>query len=283
MDLEDYSEDRYNEIVAQYKAEVASKLPPLELTFIPLSALEGDMVVNRGENMPWYDGKTLLDHLETVPIDRNADAADLFYPVQYVLRPNLNFRGFCGTVANGIIRKGQPIVALPSGKRSVVESIVTADGDLDEAFPPQSVTVTLEDEIDISRGDVLVHPDHQPYVGTTFEAMVVWMSEEPLEIGRSCWVKIHNSQVAGTVRAIRHAVDVNNLEHHQAERLELNTIACVVVELSRTVVYDLYSNCRQAGAMIFIDRQSNVTIGAGMVSKHLAAESNQMRNLLAGR
>ena len=181
MDLVDFSEERFNEIVAEYKKFVAPLGIP-DVTCIPLSALDGDNVVDKSERTPWYEGLSLLDFLETVHIDSDNNFSDFRFPVQYVLRPNLDFRGFCGKVASGIIRKGDKVMALPSGKVSHVKSIVTFDGELDYAFPPQSVTLTLEDEIDVSRGEMLVHPDNLPIVDRNFEAMLVWMDEEPMDI-----------------------------------------------------------------------------------------------------
>ena len=181
MDLVGFSEERFNEIVADYKKFVAPLGIP-DVNCIPLSALDGDNVVDKSERTPWYKGISLLDCLETVHIDNDHNFTDFRFPVQYVLRPNLDFRGFCGKVASGIVRKGDTVMALPSGKTSKVKSIVTYDGELDYAFPPQSVTLTLEDEIDVSRGEMLVHPDNLPTVDRNFEAMMVWMDEEPMDI-----------------------------------------------------------------------------------------------------
>lgn len=184
MDLVDFSEERFNEIVTEYKKFVAPLGIP-DVTCIPLSALDGDNVVDRSERTPWYEGLSLLDFLETVHIDSDNNFDDFRFPVQYVLRPNLDFRGFCGKVASGVIRKGDKVMALPSGKVSHVKSIVTFDGEQEYAFPPQSVTLTLEDEIDVSRGEMLVHPDNLPIVDRNFEAMLVWMDEEPMDVNKS--------------------------------------------------------------------------------------------------
>jgi len=282
MDLVGYDEAVFDRIVTQFRDQVAAKVPPANVTFIPVSALEGDQVVHRGDGMPWYDGPTMLEHLETVTAKPTVNREQLFYPVQYVLRPDLDFRGFAGTIASGLIRKGQEILALPSGRSSRVASIVNRDGELEEAFPPQSVVVTLKDEIDVSRGDVLVAPQDQPYVGTSFEAMVVWMHRNPLEVGRSYWIKCGCNTVPGTVREIHYQVDVDTLDRVDTERLELNAIAKVVVELSRPVVYDLYVNCREAGSFILVDRLDHATVGAGMIAKHVPAMSAQVRRLLGG-
>ena len=177
MDLVDFSEERFSEIVGEYKKFIEPLGIP-DVTCIPLSALDGDNVVEKSARTPWYAGPALLDFLETVHIGNDHNLQDFRFPVQYVLRPNLNFRGFCGKVASGVVRKGDEVVALPSGKKSHIKSIVTYDGELDYAFPPQSVTLTLEDEIDVSRGEMLVHPDNLPTIGRNFEAMLVWMDEE---------------------------------------------------------------------------------------------------------
>ena len=180
MDLVDFSQQRFDEIVSEYKQFIESLDIP-DLYCIPLSALDGDNVVDKSERTSWYNGISLLDYLETVPIDRDRNCTNFRFPVQYVLRPNLDFRGFCGSIASGVVRKGDKVMALPSGKTSHVRSIVTYDGELDYAFPPQSVTITLEDEIDISRGDMLVHADDLPLVDRNFEAMLVWMEEKRRE------------------------------------------------------------------------------------------------------
>ena len=180
MDLLSFNRQVFEKIVADYKAFVAPLGIP-DVTCIPLSALDGDNVVEKSARTPWYDGPCLLEFLETVPIDLDRNYTDLRFPVQYVSRPNLNFRGYCGKVASGIVKRGDEVLALPSGKSTHVKSIVTYDGELEEAFPPQSVTLTLEDEIDLSRGEMLVHPDNQPTVSRHFDAMLVWMDEEPMD------------------------------------------------------------------------------------------------------
>src|SRR4051812_9366752 len=188
MDLVDFSEAAFNRIRDDYAGFVA-KLDIADLQFIPMSALNGDNVVDKSPAMPWYHGPPLLSHLETVHIASDRNLHDMRFPVQYVLRPNLNFRGFSGTLASGIVRRGDEVMALPSGKRSKVKSIVTWEGEPDEAFSPQAITVTLEDEIDVSRGDMLVRPDNQPHVSSQIEAMIVWMAEKPFSPGRSYWIK----------------------------------------------------------------------------------------------
>jgi bifunctional enzyme CysN/CysC len=195
--------------------------------------------------------------------DRNL--ADMRFPVQYVLRPNLNFRGFSGTIASGILRKGDEVVALPSGKRSKVKSIVTYDGELDEAFSPMAVTVTLNDEIDVSRGDMLVHPGNEPHVSAQVEAMVVWMGEKPFAPGRSYWIKQTTRTVAGEIAEIRAGVDVNTLERRPAIQLAMNEVGHVVLALNQPLAYDAYKANASTGAFIVIDRLTNTTVGAGMI------------------
>ncbi|MHC5067612.1 MAG: sulfate adenylyltransferase subunit CysN [Planctomycetota bacterium] len=282
MDLVDYSEERFNEIVADYQA-FAAKLPRAEYSFIPVSALEGENVVHDAPSMPWYQGETLLQKLEAVQVARDRNLEDLMFPVQYVVRPDLDFRGFAGTVASGLVRKGQRVTALPSGKTSTVKSIVTFEGELDKAFPPQSVIVTLNDEIDVSRGDVLVADDSEPHVGTGFEASVVWMHDTALQPGTQYLIKHLTNTVPGSVVEIHHRVDVNTLEHGPGGgELALNEIAKVRISVTRPLVFDLYRNNRSAGAFIIIDRMTNNTVGAGMITDHYAPESQVTKRLLAG-
>lgn len=215
--------------------------------------------------MPWYHGPALLDHLETVHIASDRNLTDLRFPVQYVIRPNLDFRGFAGTVASGILRKGDEVMVLPSGKRSRVKSIVTYEGELEEAFAPLAVTVTLADEVDVSRGDMLVHPDNVPHVSSQIDAMVVWMAEQPFVPGRTYTLKQTTRQVAAEVAAFRHAVDVNTLEHRAAARLGLNEVGHVQLSLTQPLACDPYRVNPATGAFILIDRLTNNTVGAGMI------------------
>jgi bifunctional enzyme CysN/CysC len=264
MDLVGYSREVYEKIKDDYTGFVA-KLGLPDITFIPMSALKGDNVVSKSEAMPWYSGPPLLDHLETVHIASDRNLTDLRFPVQYVLRPNLNFRGFAGTVAAGILRKGDEVMVLPSGKRSRVKSIVTYDGELDEAFAPQAVTVTLTDEVDVSRGDMLVHPDNPPHVSSQIEAMVVWMAEQPFVPGRTYTLKQTTRQVAAEVASFRYGVDVNTLEHRAIARLKLNEVAHVQLSLTQPLACDPYRTNPATGAFILIDRLTNNTVGAGMI------------------
>ncbi|WP_168542290.1 sulfate adenylyltransferase subunit CysN [Acinetobacter sp. A2] len=268
MDLVDYSEARFNEIQAEY-ANFVNQLgdrKPSNIIFTPISALNGDNVVNRSEHTPWYAGDTLMGTLESVEINRNTAHNDFRFPVQYVNRPNLDFRGFCGTIALGDIHVGDRIVALPSGKSSTVKEIVTFDGNLEHAIAGQAVTLTLNDEIDISRGNVLVREDQaRPEISRAVNATVVWMADQPLSIGKLYNLKVGTQTVPAKVTAIHYRTNVNTLEQVQVEQLELNAIANVTIEFDAPVVFDRYQDSRYTGSFIFIDRLNNVTIGAGMV------------------
>src|SRR6476661_5958368 len=264
MDLVGYSRDAFERIKDDYTGFVA-KLDLRDITFIPMSALKGDNVASRSDAMPWYPGPPLLDHLETVHIASDRNLTDLRFPVQYVIRPNLDFRGFAGTVASGILRKGDEVMVLPSGKRSRVKSIVTYDGELNEAFAPQAVTVTLTDEVDVSRGDMLVGSESPPHVSSQIEAMVVWMAEQPLVPGRTYTLKHTTRHVAAEVASFRYGVDVNTLEHRAIARLGLNEVGHVQLSLTQALAYDPYRMSAETGAFILIDRLTNNTVGAGMI------------------
>jgi bifunctional enzyme CysN/CysC len=264
MDLIGYDQDGYEKIKADYTGFVA-KLDIPDVQFIPISALKGDNVVGQSTAMPWYQGSPLLNYLETVHIASDRNLTDMRFPVQYVLRPNLNFRGFAGTVASGIISKGDEVMALPSGKRSRVKSITTFDGELEEAFPPMAVTVALEDEIDVSRGDMLVHPDALPHVSAQIEAMVVWMAERPFVPGKGYWIKQTTRIVNGEIAELRYGVDVNTLEKRPITQLALNEVGHVLLSLNQPIAYDPYKINAATGAFIIVDRTSNNTVGAGMI------------------
>ncbi|MGA1400528.1 MAG: sulfate adenylyltransferase subunit CysN, partial [Phycisphaerales bacterium] len=264
MDLVDWDEAVFDRIRDDY-LQFAAKLPEREMTFIPMSALKGENVVNRGASLPWYAGPTLIEHLESVPVASDRNLRDLRLPVQWVNRPNLDFRGFCGSLASGVIRPGDEIMALPSRRRSKVERIVTFDGDLDRAHAPQAVTITLEDEIDVSRGDMLVHPDSLPEVGTRIEATLVWMHEEPMVAGREYLIKHTSRKTPGVFAAIRNQIDVNTLESSPAVALGLNEIGTVQLVVHEPLCFDAYTRNRTTGAFIVIDRISNATVGAGMI------------------
>ena len=270
MDLVEFSEARFNEIQTEYAGFVAQlgDRKPNNIIFTPISALNGDNVVNKSPNTPWYTGETLMGTLESVEINRSSVTNDFRFPVQYVNRPNLDFRGFCGTVALGDVSVGDKIVALPSGKSSTVKEIVTYDGNLERAVAGQAVTLTLNDEIDISRGNVLVRADQAaPEISRSVNATVVWMADQPLVIGKLYNLKVGTQTVPAKVTAINYRTNVNTLEKVQVDSLELNAIAHVTVEFDAPVVFDRYQDSRYTGSFIFIDRLNNVTIGAGMVEE----------------
>lgn len=264
MDLVDFSEERFEEIKRDY-LKFAGGLGLKDIHFAPISALKGDNVVNPSEHMPWYTGESLMQTLESVEISGDANFDELRFPVQYVNRPNLNFRGYCGTLSAGIVRPGDDVTVLPSGKSSKVKSIVTFDGDLPEAFAPMSVTLTLEDEIDISRGDIIVHSNQVPESTAKFGAHLVWMSEQELVPGRNYEIKLASTRTAGRISAIRHRIDVNTLEQTPAATLSLNEIAQVEVTLERPVVADDYRRHKGTGSFIVVDRLTNATVAAGMI------------------
>jgi bifunctional enzyme CysN/CysC len=271
MDLVGYSEEVYDRIKSEYR-DFASRLEMVDQHFIPMSALKGDNLVEKSPHMPWYDGSTLMHHLENVHIASDRNLIDFRYPVQFVNRPNLDFRGFCGTVASGRIRKGETVMSLPSRKTSRVKSIVTFDGEIDEAFAPQSVTLTLTDEIDVSRGDMLVRPDNVPTMAEAFDATIVWMTEEPLTPGKQYWFKAASKTAAGSVSTLRYRIDVNTLHRQESETLGLNEIGRCHVRLNQPIAFDGYRQNKGTGAFIVIDRMTNVTVGAGMILDRAAAE-----------
>lgn len=282
MDLKDFDQGVFEQIKADYLSFAEKiNLRPSTLEFVPMSALKGDNVVNKSERSPWYTGQSLMEILETVEVsgDRNFD--DLRFPVQYVNRPNLNFRGFAGTLASGIVRKGDEVLALPSGKTSRVKSIVTYEGELEQAGPGQAITLTLEDEIDVSRGDMLVHADNRPQVTDGFEAMLVWMGEEPMLPGKKYDIKRATSYVPGSIPSIVHRVDVNTLEQGAASELKLNEIGRVKVALDAPIALDGYEHNRTTGAFIVIDRLTNGTVGAGMIIAEPVAHGGGQHGRLA--
>lgn len=264
MDLVDYAEDTFRNIVSVYK-EFAAPLGIPDIRCIPLSALKGDNVVEASRNMPWYEGPSLLEFLETVRIESDKNFNDLRYPVQYVLRPNLDFRGFSGTVASGILRKGDEIIALPSRKKSRIKSIVTYDGELDYAFPPQAVTLTLEDEIDISRGEMLVRPDNLPCIERNFEAMLVWMDENPMDPEQQFFIKHTTNTTRVKIDHIRYKVNVNTMEQSPTTALTLNEIGRVVFTSNKPLFFDPYPINKNTGAFVLIDPITNNTCAVGMI------------------
>lgn len=270
MDLVGFSEETFARIREDY-LNFAGQLPgDLDIRFVPLSALEGDNVASRSESMPWYSGPTLLEVLETVEIQRVVDNQPMRFPVQYVNRPNLDFRGYSGTLASGSVNVGQRVRVLPSGVESSVARIVTFDGDLEQAFAGEAITLVLKDEIDISRGDLLLD------AGDTLPAVqraavdVVWMAEQPLVAGQSYEVKIAGKKTRARIDGVQYQVDINNLTQREVENLPLNGIGLVNLTFDEPLVLDTYSQNPVTGGLIFIDRLSNVTVGAGMVREPIA-------------
>ena len=269
LDLLDYRESIYLNLQAEF-FELARQLRIENVVCIPISALAGDNVVNRTHRMPWYEGPTLLEHLETVPVHPVVTDDAVRFPVQYVLRPDATFRGFAGQVAGGTIRPGSTVLALPSRQQSRVRSIVTYDGEEPEAFAPMSVTLTLEDEIDLSRGDMLVSPEEPPRISRNFEAMVVWFHSEPLVVGRNYLIK-HNVRASkAKATNIRFRVNMHTLEQEPAHELKMNDIASVEFEAASPLFFDPYTSNRATGSLILIDPLSNATVGAAMIQTDLA-------------
>ncbi|MDP1772175.1 MAG: sulfate adenylyltransferase subunit CysN [Methylobacter sp.] len=275
MDLVEYSEATFDKIKQDY-LDFTRSLALQDITFIPMSALDGDNVVNPSAHMPWFTGLPLMEALNSIEIANDRNFSDARFPVQYVNRPNLDFRGFCGTVASGIFKKGDKITALPSGKSSKIKSIVTYDGELEQAFPPMAVTLTLEDEIDVSRGDMLIGTEQTPpTVADKFKATIVWMAENTLAPGRQYTIKLATRSVPGSIATIHHRIDVNTLEHHDATELHLNEIGSCTVSVNAPVVFDPYQSHKGTGAFIIIDRLTNGTVGAGMITGSTGEESLQ--------
>ncbi len=269
MDMVDYSEARFNEICTEYLA-FAAQLGLHNVTCVPLSALVGDMLVDRGENLNWYSGPTLMELLENVEIDHDVNTTDFRFPVQWVCRPQTgeyhDFRGFMGRIEAGEVSVGDEVTVLPSGRTSTVKEIVTFDGKLQTAYAPQSITLRLDDEIDISRGDMFVKADYLPTVAKEFEAMLCWLSETPLDKSRKYLVK-HTTRTAKCVFAsVDYRVDVNTLEQHAEPVINMNDIAHVKLKVQQPLVFDHYSRNRASGSFIVIDEATNNTVAAGMIS-----------------
>ena len=265
MDLVGYSEQIFEQIRADF-GDYAARLQIPDLHFIPISALKGDNVVEKSRHMPWFDGSSLLHYLETVHVASDRNMTEFRFPVQYVIRPNLDFRGYAGQVASGVIKPGDPVMVLPSGRTSRVRSIVTYDGELEQAFPPMAVTVCLEDEVDVSRGDMLVPPSHPPRVTQHIDARMVWMHEQKLEIGRSYLLKHTTQTLRASVEAVRYHIDVNTLEKETASLLGLNEIGAVVIQTQKPLFCDPYRRNRVTGSFILIDPMTNGTVAAGMIT-----------------
>jgi bifunctional enzyme CysN/CysC len=273
MDLVGYQRVTFEAIVADYRA-FAARIGIDDITAIPVVAVHGDNVTARGGNMPWYSGATLLEHLESVAVDAAVTARPFRMPVQWVNRPHGDFRGFAGLIASGRIATGERVRVLPSGRESRVARILTADGDLDAALAGQSVTLTLAAEVDVSRGDVLAVADDPPQVADQFEATIVWLHEEPMLQGRAYLMKTGSRTVSATIAPLKHRVNVNTLEHEPAERLELNDIGVCELELDRAIAFEPYAANRTLGGFILIDRLSNNTVGAGLISFALRRSQN---------
>jgi bifunctional enzyme CysN/CysC len=274
MDLVGFSQERFREIEAEYAALPATIRAP-DTVCIPVSGLRGDNVIERGERLAWYEGPTLLEYLETVEIDDDRlRRAPFRFPVQWVNRPSREFRGFAGTVAGGTVAPGDRVVALPSGRASTVERIVTFDGDLEQAVAGQSVTLTLADEIDVSRGDVLAKAEERPGIADQFEVTVVWMADDPMLPGRDYRIRIGTAAATATVSPLKYKVDVDSLEHLAADTLALNEIGVCEIELDRTIAFDPYTENRETGGFILVDRITNTTVGAGMINFALRRSAN---------
>jgi bifunctional enzyme CysN/CysC len=274
MDLIGYDQDKYDAIVAEYRA-FATSIGIAAFLPMPISGFVGDNITTKSANTPWYDGPTLMAHLETVPLDVTAAAAAKFrMAVQWVNRPNLDFRGFSGQISSGTIAPGDAVRVLPSGKTSIVSRIVTLDGDLAFAVAGQSVTICLADEIDCSRGDVLSIADAPPQVADQFEAMLVWMAEDSLLPGRPYWLKLGTQMVSATIHAPKYLVNVNTMEHLASKTLELNAIGAVTLATDRPIVFEPYAENRDLGGFILIDKITNATVAAGMINFALRRSQN---------
>jgi bifunctional enzyme CysN/CysC len=272
MDLVDFKEEVFEQIKADYETffkrlvEENPAAPSLKnLEFIPLSALKGDNVTVKSPNMPWYKGKSLLDHLETIEIAKDRNLDDFRFPVQLVLRPNLDYRGFAGKIASGIARKGQKVVVLPSGAISTIRSIDTFDGEIEEAFPPMSVTIRLTDEIDISRGDMLAYPGNEPRCENKFHANLCWMVKEPLALRKKYVMKLATGEVKAMVGAVLWVRDMGTLDKNSATEMNLNDIARVEIQTLKPICFDPYFRNRNTGSFILIDELTNNTVAAGMI------------------
>jgi bifunctional enzyme CysN/CysC/sulfate adenylyltransferase subunit 1 len=274
MDLVDYREDVFLGVERDF-LKLAAQVGIAHTQCVPISALEGTNVVERSEQTLWYEGPTLLEHLETTQVTAVDSLEGVRFPVQIVIRPDATFRGFAGRVTSGVIRPGDEVVALPSGRRTRVRSIVSYDGDLAEAFAPMPVTLQLEDEIDLSRGDMLVSPENGPRVSRRFRAMLVWLHATPLEVGRTYLMKHTSRQTRIRALQIRHRVNVNTFEKEQATELNMNEIASVEFEVHVPLFFDPYASARATGSFILIDAVSNATVGAGMIQDDVQEREGQ--------
>ena len=274
MDLIDYDETKFNAIVSDY-AKFAESIGIESFNAVPISGLAGDNITSRSDNTDWYGGPVLIDLLETMQISNTASQKKPFrMPVQWVNRPNLDFRGFSGLIASGTVKPGDELRSLPSGKTSTVKSVVTMDGELDEAVAGQSITITLEEEIDCSRGDVLATADDPPEVADQFETTIVWMDDEPLVVGRGYWLKLGTQMVSVTIAEPKYEIDVNTMEHLASQTLNLNQIGVCEITTDRRIVFDPYTENRALGGFILIDKITNHTVGAGMLHFSLRRSQN---------
>jgi bifunctional enzyme CysN/CysC len=274
MDLVDYDRGAFDSIAADYRA-FAEQVGIDDWIAIPVSGLNGDNIMTRSEATAWYDGPTLLEHLDTVPLDAAADAEKaLRMPVQWVNRPNQNFRGFSGQIASGRVGPGTEVRVLPSGRTTRIERVVTLDGDLEDAAAGESVTLTFADEIDCSRGDVIAAAGDPPEAADQFEATIVWMSEEVLLPGRGYWLKLATQTVTATVAEPKYEIDVNTLEHLATKTLGLNAIGVAEVTTDRPIVFEPYADSRTLGGFILIDKLTNATVAAGMIHFSLRRAQN---------
>jgi bifunctional enzyme CysN/CysC len=274
MDLVDYSQARFDEIVAEYR-EFAASIGIAEFVAMPISGFRGDNITAPSPNTPWYSGPSLVEHLETVEVDTATDQAKPFrMPVQWVNRPNLDFRGFSGLIAGGTVKPGDAVRVLPSGKTSTVSRIVTLDGDVELAVAGQSVTICLADEIDCSRGDVIATADQPPQAADQFEATIVWMDDDAMLVGRSYWLKLGTQTVSVTVQQPKYTVNVNTLEHLACKTLELNAIGVAEIATDKPLVFEPYADSRTLGGFILIDKITNRTVGAGMLHFALRRAQN---------
>ena len=269
MDLVDYKQEVFEQIRKDFE-QFAARFEIADISFIPMSALNGDNVVERSANMPWYQGSSLLHHLENVHIASDRDMIDCRMPVQWVVRPQSDefhdYRGYGGQIAGGVFRVGDEVVALPSGLSSRVKSIRIGDRELDSAFPPMSVAVELEDDIDISRGDMICRPNNRPAVGQDIEAMVVWMAEQPMGVRKKYAIKHLTTHARGMIQDLKYRVDIHSLHRDEtATELGLNEIGRVSLRVTRPLFYDSYRRCRETGAFIIIDEATNNTVGAGLI------------------
>jgi sulfate adenylyltransferase subunit 1 (EFTu-like GTPase family) len=260
----DYSEDVYRKIEADFRHFLA-QFQSIEPFFIPISALAGDNVVTNSDRMDWYKGPSLIDYLETVPVGQRAEHAPFRFPVQRIVRPNLDFRGYAGQITSGSVGVGEAITILPSGRNTRVKSIVTFDGDLERAYAPQSVTLTLEDEIDIVRGDMITASRSTPTVARLFDATIVWLNENGLDTRTRYRLKHTSRQELTEVKAIHYALDINTLAHDEATTLEMNQIGLVRLEAARPIYFDSYKDNRGSGSFVLIDPVTNATVAAGMI------------------